>query len=75
MGEKKLFNRLFEENLFNNRKLVNLNDKITDLENKFKKKYGDEIFLDYCKISDLIVEEFIECTNFSFELGMQLEKI
>ncbi len=49
MGEKKLFNRLFEENLLNNRKLVNLNDKITDLENKFKKKYGDEIFLDYCK--------------------------
>ena len=35
MGEKKLFNRLFEENLLNNRKLVNLNHKITDLENKF----------------------------------------
>ena len=75
MGEKKLFNRLFEENLLNNRKLVNLNDKITDLENKFKKKYGDEIFLDYCKISDLTVEEIIECSNYSFELGMKLEKI
>ncbi len=35
MGEKKLFNRLFEENLLNNRKLVNLNDKIADLENPF----------------------------------------
>ncbi len=73
--KKKIFNILFEENQLGNKKLINLNEKITNLENEFEKKYGNKTFADYCTISELMIEELIESVNFSFKLGFKCRKL
>ena len=74
ISKELIFSILFEENLSTNPKLVKINQKILDLENQFKEKYSNETFKDYCKISDLIVEELLECVNFSFWSGFTLKE-
>ena len=49
--------------------MTKLNRKITELESKFKEKYGDEAFHDYYEIAELAIEELSEYITFSFEIG------
>ena len=67
-----VFDTLFEDNLSTDPKLTGLNQKILKLENEFKKKYGGEVFRNYCKISELMLEELLECAEFSFKTGLSL---
>ena len=69
-----IVNTLFEENMKTDQKLLDLNQRILKLENEFKGKYGDEIFGNYCKISELMLEELLECADFGFRTGMDLRK-
>ena len=63
------FSMLIEEELSGNSALTKLNRKITELESKFKEKYGDEAFHDYYEIAELAIEELSEYITFSFEIG------
>ena len=74
ISKETIFNTLFEENMRTDPKLLDLNQRILDLENKFKEKYGDEVFGNYCKISELMLEELLECADFGFKTGMDLRE-
>ena len=74
ISKETIFNTLFEENMRSDPKLLDLNQRILNLENEFKEKYGDEVFGNYCKISELMLEELLECADFGFRTGMDLRK-
>ena len=74
ISKESIFNTLFQEKLATDPKLIKLNQKILDLENQFREKYGSETFRDYCTISELILEELLECVDFSFRSGFTLKK-
>ncbi len=74
ISKETIFDTLFEENMKTDPKLLDLNQRILKLENEFKGKYGDEIFGNYCKISELMLEELLECADFSFRTGLDLRK-
>ena len=74
ISKETLFNTLFEENLVTDPKLIKLNQEILDLENQFQEKYGNEVFKDYCKISEMILDELLECDDFSFKSGFALRE-
>ena len=74
ISKETLFNTLFEENLVTDPKLIKLNQEILDLENQFQEKYGNEVFMDYCKINELILDELLECADFSFKSGFALRE-
>lgn len=74
ISKESIFNTLLEENLATDSRLMKLNQEILNLENQFQEKYGNEIFRDYCKISELILEELLECVDFSFKSGFALKK-
>ena len=74
ISKETIFDTLFEENMKTDQKLLDLNQRILKLENEFKGKYGDEAFGNYCKISELMLEELLECADFSFRTGLDLRK-
>ena len=74
ISKKSMFEALFEENIMTNLELVELRQKIFNLENEFRKKYSSEVFKDYCKISELVLEELLECVDISFNLGFSLKE-
>ena len=74
ISEETIFGTLFEENMATDPKLLDLNQKILKLENEFKEKYGDKVFGNYCKISELMLEELLECADFGFRTGLDLRK-
>ena len=74
ISKETIFNTLFEENMRTDPKLLDLNQRILNLENEFKEKYGDEVFGNYCKISELMLEELLECADFGFMTGLDLRK-
>ncbi len=69
MNDAEIFNLLIARELYENLALTKLNKKIMELENRFKEKYGDEVFHDYYEIAELAIEELSECIIFSFEMG------
>ena len=74
ISKETIFDTLFEENMKTDPKLLDLNQRILNLENEFKEKYGNEVFGNYCKISELMLEELLECADFGFKTGMDLRK-
>ena len=74
ISKENIFSTLFEENMATDPKLLDLNQRILNLENEFKEKYGNEVFGNYCKISELIFEELLECEDFGFRTGLDLRK-
>ncbi len=52
-----MFNMLIVKELSENSALTKLNRKITELETRFKEKYGNEVFHDYYEIAELTIEE------------------
>ena len=74
ISKETIFDTLFEENMKTDPKLLDLNQRILKLENEFKGEYGDEAFGNYCKISELMLEELLECADFSFRTGLDLRK-
>ena len=74
ISKETIFCTLFEENMGVDPKLLDLKHRILKLENEFKEKYGNEIFQNYCKISELMLEELLECADFAFNTGLELRK-
>ena len=74
ISKEAIFSTLFEENLATDPKLLELSQRILNLENELKEKCGDEVFGVYCKISELMLEELLECANFGFRSGLDFRK-
>mgnify|MGYP003590771179 CR=1 FL=1 len=74
ISKEAIFDTLSEENLTGDPKLLDLNQRILNLENEFKEKYGNEIFRCYCEINELMLKELLECVDFSFKTGFDLKE-
>ena len=65
----RIYQKLSDEKVFENEEMKELNFRILKLEAKFKEKYSPEIFNDYLKSAELMLEELILACELYFELG------